>query len=257
MLPALRENMVPDQPLMLLVRKLRTRGPISAEAEAAVLALPYSRRTYDPPAYIVREGSTRIDQCSLVVSGYAFRQKLTTDGSRQILSLHMRGDLLDLQHLFLDSTDHSVQALTQVDALTIDRTALLDLILREPTVGRAMWIDGLIDSSIFCEWITNVGQRDARARVAHLLCEFALRMKVAGLGDGMSCHLPMTQEQIGDAVGLTSVHVNRTLKALETEGIIQRTRRDISFNDWKAIVHAADFTPNYLHLHQQQVLEPG
>ena len=239
-----------QNPLSTLVAKLRTRSPLDAKAEAALLALPYTHKIYEAPAYIVREGTTDIGHCSLIVSGYAFRQKLTADGERQIVSLHMRGDLLDLQHMFLKRADHNVQALTHLETLNIDRQALQQLILEEPAVAQAMWIDALIDASIFREWILNVGHRDARSRVAHLLCEFAVRMKAAGLSDGPTWQLPMTQEQIGDAVGLTAVHVNRTLKALEKDGIIQRNKREVSFSNWKALRNVGEFSALYLHLDQ-------
>ena len=93
-----------------------------------------------------------------------------------------------------------------------------------------------------------MGQRHARARIAHLLCEFAVRARAAGLTDTTSLKLPMTQEQIGDAVGLTGVHVNRTLRALEVEGIIKRDKRELWFTDWDVIRTAGDFTSIYLHL---------
>lgn len=237
-------------PLEFMVRKLRTRAAISDHAAKAIQQLPYVRRTYDAPAYLVREGVVEPRTCSLIVSGYAFRQKLTVDGTRQIVSLHMRGDLIDLQHLFLRRADHNVQALTRVETIDIDRMALRQLILEEPSIGEAMWVDALIDASIYREWIVNVGRRGAKARVAHMLCEFAARQKVAGLGDGRSCDLPMTQEQLGDAVGLTSVHVNRTLKALVAEGVIQRDKRQVSFTDWERIREVGDFSDLYLHLDQ-------
>lgn len=239
-----------DNPLSYLVRRLRQRTSLSVAAEAAILRLPYVSKQYAPPAYLVREGATEMSHCSVIVSGFAFRQKLTLDGMRQILSLHMRGDLLDLQHLFLRHSDHSIQALTELETVNIERAALQDLVLREPGVAQAMWADALIDASIYRDWIVNVGRRDARARVAHLLCEFALRLKEAGLGDGQTCQLPMTQEQIGDAVGLTSVHVNRTLKALESEGVIRRNRREIAFENWDKVRRVGDFSAMYLHLDQ-------
>jgi CRP-like cAMP-binding protein len=112
-----------------------------------------------------------------------------------------------------------------------------------------MWIDTLVDGSIFREWIANVGRRDARARIAHLLCEFSLRLKVAGLGEATDYALPMTQEQLADATGLTSVHVNRTLKALEAEQLIERSNpRSIVIGNWKKLADAGDFNPQYLHM---------
>ena len=241
---------MPQSPLELMLRKLRARAPLNERATEAILQLPYTMRTYDAPAYLVREGAVPPIVCSLIVSGFAFRQKLTSDGARQIVSLHMRGDLIDLQHLFMNRADHNVQALTRVEVANIKRSALQQLILEEPCVAEAMWIDALVDASIYREWMVNIGRRDAKARIAHLLCEFATRLKAAGLGDGRSCHLPMTQEQIGDAVGLTPVHVNRTLKALVSERAIERNKREVSFTDRDRISQLGDFNDLYLHLDQ-------
>jgi CRP-like cAMP-binding protein len=236
--------------LKRVVAKLSNRATLTAADRAAILDLPYMPRIYEPMAYLVREGEPPRRQCSFVMSGYAFRQKLTSQGARQIVSLQIPGDFLDLQHLFLRLADHNVQALTRLETLEIDRTALQELIAGHPNVGAAMWVDALIDASIFREWVANVGRRDARTRVAHLLCEFATRLDAAGLVTEPPFELPMTQEQIGDAVGLTSVHVNRTLKALAAEGLIERDRRQISFNDWDRLRATADFSALYLHLDQ-------
>jgi hypothetical protein len=111
----------------------------------------------------------------------------------------------------------------------------------------AMWLDTLIDGAIYREWIANVGRRDARSRTAHILCEFALRQESAGLANRSKYDLPLTQEQIADAVGLTPVHVNRTLKALEASGLIERQRRSVTIADWEALSRAGDFDPCYLH----------
>jgi CRP-like cAMP-binding protein len=114
-----------------------------------------------------------------------------------------------------------------------------------------MWIDTLVDGSIFREWITNVGRRNARTRIAHLLCEFSLRLKLAGLGEDDQYELPMTQEQLADATGLTAVHVNRTIKVLDREGLIARTTpRSIQIGDWKKLAEAGDFDSNYMHLRE-------
>ncbi len=113
-----------------------------------------------------------------------------------------------------------------------------------------MWVDTLIDSSIFREWILNVGQRPARARVAHLICEFAKRMEFAGLASDEGYEFPMTQEQLGNATGLTPVHVNRTLKSLSAEGLISRKRRLIVIPDWQQLREVAGFSDLYLHLDQ-------
>jgi CRP-like cAMP-binding protein len=212
--------------------------------------LPYVHRKHSPPAYLVREGEPPRRYCSFVISGLAIRQKLTTTGDRQIISIHLPGDFLDLQHLVLNYADHNVQALTRLETADIDRAALQDLVLARPAIGKAMWVDALVDASIFREWVLNVGQRDARARIAHLLCEFAVRMEAAGIPVKDGYELPMTQEQIGDAVGLTSVHVNRTLKSLASDGLIHRDKRALTYADWDALQAVGGFSALYLHVDQ-------
>ena len=103
------------------------------------------------------------------------------------------------------------------------------------------------DGSIFREWVLNIGRRDARSRIAHLLCEFAYRLSTHDLTPSGVYELPITQEQLADATGLTAVHVNRVLKSLQAEGLIDRNRRIVSFPNWQALRDVADFNPRYLH----------
>jgi CRP-like cAMP-binding protein len=149
--------------------------------------------------------------------------------------------------------DHSVQMLTAGKVAMIPRDAVVQLAFERPAIGKAMWIDTLVDASIFREWIANIGRRDARTRLAHLLCEFSLRLEVAGLGQHTNYEMPMTQDQLGDATGLTPVHVNRTLKSLEAEGLIERaSARAITIGDWKKLAQAGDFNSNYLHMPESE-----
>ncbi len=144
-----------------------------------------------------------------------------------------------------------MQMLTGGKVAMIRRDEVIKIAFERPPVGKALWIDSLVDGSIFREWITNIGRRDARTRLAHLLCEISLRLKVAGLGEPTNYELPMTQEQLADATGLTPVHVNRSIKALEAEGLIQRgTPRSIHIGDWKKLAAAGDFNSAYLHLRE-------
>jgi CRP-like cAMP-binding protein len=184
-----------------------------------------------------------------MLSGYSIRSKLLATGSRQIVAIHMKGEMVDLQNSMLEVADHSVQMLTAGKVAMIPRGEIIRLTLERPRVAHAMWIDTLVDASIFREWVANVGRRDARTRVAHLLCEFSVRLRVAGLGEDTHYDLPMTQEQLADATGLTSVHINRTLKALEKEGLIERPNpRAIYIGDWRKLAEIGDFDTNYLHL---------
>lgn len=241
----------PDHPLRRMVRKLRSRTALDQQDREAVLALPHTVRSFHASTYVIREGQRPAKECAFVQSGFAFRQKLTSSGTRQIVSLHFPGDFLDLQHLFLNIADHNVQALTELEVVAVDRAALQQLVLSRPNVGRALWIDALVDSSIYREWVTNVGRRDAAARIAHLLCETGLRMEAAGLIPAKdSFELPLTQEQLADAVGLTPVHVNRTLKSLIADGVVHKERRYMTITDWNRVAEVGDFNGLYLHLDQ-------
>ncbi len=241
---------IDDNPMRAMANKLGQRVNLLPADVAAILALPHSVRTLSPLGYVVREGEISKGSCQFILEGFAFRQKLTVAGGRQIVSLHMQGDILDLQNMFLSVSDHSVQALTRLTIIEIAKERLQNLILTHPAIGAAMWIDGLIDGSIYREWVLNVGRRDARARIAHILCEFVTRMEATGVAESGTYPLPMTQEQLGDAVGLTSVHVNRTLRALVKEGLVKFDRRQLSILDWDGIRAVGEFSPLYLHLDQ-------
>jgi CRP-like cAMP-binding protein len=229
-----------------MMRRLARRSPLGDADRQAIVSLPHTVRRIGPGGHIVRDGDVP-EYCALLLSGFAYRYKITGEGGRQIISLHMPSEFVDLQNVFLGIADTSVQALTEVEAAFVPRAAIEDLAMANPAVARVLWIDTLIDSSIFREWVVNVGRRDSRARVSHILCEFSLRMEAAGLAKDHVYELPMTQEQLADAVGLTSVHVNRVLKQLGEEGLIDRDRRTIRIVDWKRMREAGDFNERYLH----------
>jgi CRP-like cAMP-binding protein len=245
-----------DSSLQPLVQKLLYRADLSAEDRTAILELPFTLKLMERAQFIVRERELATHSC-VMLSGYSIRSKLMATGARQIVAIHMKGEVVDLQNSMLKVADHSVQMLTAGTVAMIPREEIIRLTLERPTIGHAMWIDTLVDASIFREWVANVGRRDARTRVSHLLCEFSLRLKVAGLGEETHYELPMTQEQLADATGLTSVHVNRTLKALEREGLIERSNpRSIHIGDWRKLAEVGDFDSNYLHLrHNEPALQ--
>ncbi|RZM37008.1 MAG: Crp/Fnr family transcriptional regulator [Sphingomonas sp.] len=196
--------------------------------------------------YITRE-QDRVQNCCVLLSGFAFQSKIVGNGGRQILSVKIPGDIIDLQHAFLKIADHSIQMLSTGDVAVVPAEALRELAFARPAIGQAMWIETLVEGSILREWMANIGRRDAKARVAHFLCEIAVRLAAAGLTTGNRYDLPMTQEQLGDATGLTPVHVNRTLQALRSDGLISRDKHAITIEDWKALSAVGDFATAYLH----------
>lgn len=234
-------------PMGLLARRLDGRIALDDAAVRAILAVPHELTILRPSDYFLREGA-RPKRSTVVIDGYVFRHKLVRDGGRQIVAVHLPGDFVDLQNILLDESDHNIQALTRATLCTFPHADMLDLAFRHPAIGKALWRESLVEASLFREWIANIGRRDARARLAHLLCELAVRREAAGLGSRHVFELPMTQEQLGDALALTAVHVNRTLRALEADRLIHRTKRAVTIADWPRLSAVADFDETYLHL---------
>jgi CRP-like cAMP-binding protein len=232
--------------LTALTRKLGRLAELERADEEAILNLPFQIEKVHAGRQLVQEGG-RPSDCCLLIDGYACRHKLTLSGARQIVSFHIAGDILDLQHLHFAVADHHVQAITPGTVGWLPKSELKALARRRPNISEALWRDTLIDASIFREWVLNVGRREARPRIAHMLCEFAVRCEAAGLGSAESFEWPMTQEHIADATGLTPVHVNRTLKSLSAAGLLENIRGRYRIKDWARLKQAAEFDERYLH----------
>ena len=230
------------------VLKLRRFAPVTDADEAALRALPLKMRELSATQYLVREGQLPT-RCGIIAHGFAYRQKLTIEGDRQITMVLVPGDLLDLQNLFLRESDHDIQALTPLTFAEIPIEAIREAIDLRPALTQALWTDSLVEAAVTREWLLNVGRRNAKTRLAHLLCEFQLRLESVGEGEESSYELPMTQEQLGDALGLTPVHVNRMLQALERDSLISRRHRRIRVIDWPRLRIAGQFNARYLHQH--------
>ena len=230
-----------------LVTKLELWAQLNSAERSAVLNLPHRLERLDANRYLAREGDHPRSSC-LLVAGFAIRHKILGDGSRSISAIHMRGDVVDLQNSLLGTADHNVQSVTVAEVAFIPREAIQQIAVDFPRVGMAMWYDTLVDGSIFRAWIANIARRDGPARLAHLLCEFGIRLEYADLGSRTDYELPLTQEQLADATGMTPVHVNRVLKDLEQRGLITRSVRSVGIADWEQLQKAADFSSTYLHL---------
>lgn len=238
--------MIDPQLLAPLIRRWERSSKLSPEDRDALAALPWVSRTFERDSYLVHEGQSARD-CALLLSGFAYRQKIVRDGRRQIISIHIPGEFVDLQNLLLAEADHSVQSLNRVEAALVAKSALSALAAGRPAIGKAMWLDTLIDSSVFREWVVNVGRRDARSRIAHLLCELALRLDASGAASGGPYEFPLTQEQLADATALTSVHTNRILQGLRKDGLVTLTANTLTVLDWARLRHEGDFNERYLH----------
>jgi CRP-like cAMP-binding protein len=240
-------NIANISPLVRMIDKLALHAPVSVEDRVSLLDLPYASRFFEAGSYLLRDGDTP-DQCGMLVSGLAYRHKISVEGLRQIVSIHIPGEIYDLQQLHLATADNNVQALTRCEVVTISHKALRRLAAERPSVAHALIVTTIVELSMSREWLLSIGRRDARTRIAHLLCEFAFRFDKHGLPPGQAYELPTTQEQLGDILGLTAVHVNRILKGLVDDGLIVHSKRGVSIPDWEVLVAEAGFNSRYLHM---------
>ena len=230
-----------------LLAKLATITDLNDDEKQAILALPLAVRALPKDHDVVQDNEV-VARCCLLLEGFVHRYKMLPEGDRQIMSIHLPGDILDLQSLQIRRMDHSVGTLTKTRVAFIAHTSLLQLTREHPGIAAAFWRDTLIDASIFREWIVNVGRRDAFQRLAHLFCEMHTRMRVVQLAEDRGFAMPLTQSQLADATGLTVVHVNRTLKALRASGLIGLQGRFLHILDRPGLERVAGFDPTYLHL---------
>lgn len=237
-------------PLQALVRKFESHIKLDEDDRSALLTLAFTLKEVPAGGYVVREFDSP-GPCQVLLDGFAIRAKLSADGSRQIIAVQLPGDALDLQHLYLDVADHNVQALTRITVAEVSREALRQLFESRINLLRAFTIENAVEASISREWLLNVGRRNGLERIAHLICEVATRLERQEVADMYGYVLPMTQEQLGDATGLTAVHVNRMLKNLEKPGFIARTRNKITIIDWTGLSALSAFNQTYLHLDRQ------
>lgn len=178
------------------------------------------------------------------------RQKVTSLGDRQIVSIHGPGDVLNFQNAFLEFPDYDIRAVGACEVSFVEAVTIKELASERPAVARSLLIGAFIEASTAREWMLNMGQRTARTRIAHFLCEYLERVSLHRYRAGNKYELWLTQNQIGDATGMTAVHVNRMLKGLHADNLIIQTGRLISVPNMDALKEAGQYNSRYLHLPQ-------
>lgn len=234
-----------------LVRKLSSIFDLSEDEKAAVLRLPLQVVHLEADQDIVREGDRPSRSCA-ILEGFTYSYKTTAEGKRQILAFHLAGDTPDLQSLHLEVMDCSLATLTSAKLGYIPHDALRDLCARHWRIASVLWRTTLIDAAIFREWVTNLGRRDAYTRMTHLFCEWVVRLGAVGLVEDWTCELPMTQVELADAVGTSTVHVNRVLQDLRAAKLITLKGQTLTILDWERLSSVSGFDPTYLHLRREQ-----
>ena len=230
-----------------LIAKLDHLYPLSSDEEAVLQEAFSGTARIAQDQDIVQEGD-HPTQCSLLMEGFVFRYKLLPDGKRQILAFHFPGDIFDTQSYLLDTMDHSVAALTDARIGIISHDAMREITERFPRITRALWKETLAEGAIFRQWLTSAGRRSAYHRLCHLVCEIYVRERSVDMGRKFEVPWPFTQAELGDALGLTHIHINRTLQALRRDGLIRLEAGLLTVLDWNGLVDAGQFDPAYLQL---------
>lgn len=230
----------------LYLAKLERCHAFSDAARAAFLDMPGRREVLRADRELLSEGARPQRSC-FVESGFLSRSKSLREGRRQILSFHMRGDMVDLHSALVVVADHAITSHSDTSLISFAHTDLLKLAADFPEIGRAFWFDTLADAAVFREWTLNVGGRSATSATAHLLLELHFRFQDAGLADNGSFELPVTQAALAEALGISAVHTNRSLQSLRAAGLIRTFRKTVTIVDRERMVELAEFTPVYLH----------
>ena len=230
-----------------LVQRLSTLAELSDEDRLQIAELCTDTRQVSSKRHITKEGE-RPDFVHVMLEGWGARYKTARDGGRQIVDFLVPGDFCDLHVTLLREMDHGIVALTPCRVARINEQQITALTQTNHKIIRAMWWSSLVDQAILREWVLNVGRRKAFERIAHLMCEMHFRMQRVGLVDDGQLSLPVTQQELADATGLTPVHVNRTLGRLRGESLIEFKGGMLTILDIKALQAAAGFDPSYLHV---------
>jgi CRP-like cAMP-binding protein len=230
-----------------LLRKLANFTQLSEDESNAVDECSQDVREFAAREDVISQGD-RTGGVKLLLDGFACRYKVLEDGRRQIVAYFVPGDLCDLRVFILKRMDHSIGAVVASKVATISPENILRLTHTYPTLTRALWWSTLVEEAIAREWLVNVGQRDALERTAHLFCELLYRFRAVGLNQGNSCTLPLTQVELAETLGLSSVHVNRTLQELRRRNLITLEGGTLTIQNLDELKELSFFNPDYLHL---------
>lgn len=232
------------------IRNLEQRDELTSQERALIESLPANMRSFERGEELVVENSRPNHSC-LLLSGFAGREIILRDGKRQIAAVNIPGDFVDLHAMLLKVMDHTVVALTPCRAAFVPHEDLRRVVAESVHLGRLLWLMTVIDAAIHRAWIASIGRRPAGARVGHLVCELFLRLQAVGLSEPNRLDFPVTQSELADMLGLSVVHVNRSLRELREKNLLVWRGNKIEIPDFAALSGACGFEPTYLNLHKE------
>ena len=233
----------------LFIRVISRRDVVSAEERERLLKLARQERAFAKGETIVFEHSEPQDSC-LLGRGIAGREIILPDGARQITALHVPGDFVDLHGLLLRRMDHAVVALTDCNVNLVPHIALRKLAEEHPHLGRLLWLSTLIDAAIQRVWTAAMGQLQAEEPMAHLICDLYRRLEVVGMAYDQTVRIAVPQIVLADVMGLSAVHVNRTLQSLRRRGLVSWKGSEVTIHDFDGLAALSQFDDTYLNLVQ-------
>jgi CRP-like cAMP-binding protein len=235
------------RPYSRLLWRLERYGALGPHERQRISELPLIVTNVSANQEITHQGD-KPSRCTLVLGGFLYTHKIAGGPRRQITSFVIPGDFADLQAPYLHSVDYSLSALGPAVVAYLPHAALNDMLERSPRLAQAFWRETFIEAAIFREWITSLGRRESIARVAHLICELAARLQTVDLARNLCFAIPLTQAELADARGISSVHANRVVQELRRLGLVEWDSKQVRILNWSGLARIGDFSAEYLQL---------
>lgn len=228
-----------------LIARLQAVVGITQEDQDKLVRMPHTVKSLAHGEYVHRQGDMP-SRCVVVIEGFLSRQRVV-NARNQISSFYLPGDMPDLPTLHMPLLDHDLCSVGGSRVASVPHSYLREIMRGSHELTQAFWRETLVHAAIYREWVDNLGSRQALGRVAHLICEIAARLEFVGLAESGRCHLPLTQQNLADACGLSTVHVNRTIQELRREGLIEWQNHTMQILRWTELEDLAEFSADYLH----------
>jgi CRP-like cAMP-binding protein len=248
------ESAGPGRYAEAFLARLRACVNLGRDDEDAVLNVIRDVRHLEAGTHLIRKGD-RPHDVHILLGGWAARYEVVPNGGRSITAFLLPGDLLDQHVTVLGAMDHSIVTLTDATVAYLPNGLLESVAVRHPLLATALWWSTLVDEAVLRAWLVNIGRRDAFESIGHLLCELHARLEKVGFTTNTDFELPLTQDEIADALGLTPTHVNRMLKRLREEGFISLHQNKLVILDIASLQSATDFDSSYLHSNTVDLLQ--
>ena len=229
------------------LKKLRRRIEISSDEERAIRGFVGETRNVPADRVLIRSGEP-LSSSLMLLDGWLARTKDLPSGERQVTELHVAGDFADLHGFTLKRLDHDVMTMSECIVAAVPHDRILEITERFPRLALVYWQLTNVDAAITRELALSLGQRSAISRMAHMFCELYERLDTVGRAQRDGYEFPLTQREISECLGLTVVHVNRTVQELRRRGLIELENRRLTILDRDGLDGVAQFDPAYLYL---------